>query len=162
MWGYWYFSWQSWFQVVPHPAQYFTWWILHISEINRVTVYSLILLSHFRNSPLFHVWFNYCFLTCIHSFQEAGQMVWYSHLLKNFPQFFVIHTVKSYGIVNGAKVDVLGEFPCFLYDWMGVGNLISDSSDFSKSSLNIWKLLKPGLENSEHYLLVCEMSANVQ
>ena len=100
---------------------------------------------------------NCCFLTCIEVSLEAGKVVWYSHLLKNFPQFVVIHTVKSYGIVNGAKVDVLGEFPCFLYDWMGVGNLISDSSDFSKSSLNIWKfsvhvLLKPSLKDFEHNL----------
>ena len=83
-------------------------------------------------------------------------MVWYSHLLKNFPQFVVIHTVKVFGIVNKAELDVFLEFSCFFYDQMDVGNLISGSSGFSKSSLNIWKfsvhlLLKPGLENFEHY-----------
>ena len=83
-------------------------------------------------------------------------MVWYSHLFKNFPQFVVIHTVKDFGIVNKAKVDVFLEFSCFFDDPMDVGNLISGSSACSKSSLNIWKfmvyvLLKPGLENFEHY-----------
>ena len=81
-------------------------------------------------------------------------MVWYSHFLKNFPQFTVIHTVKGFGIVNEAEV--LLEFHCFFYDPTNVGNLISGSSAFSKSSLNIWKftihvLLKPGLQNFEHY-----------
>ena len=83
-------------------------------------------------------------------------MVCYSHLLKNFPQFVVIHTVKGFSIVNEAEVDVFLEFSCFLYDPTDVGNLISGSSAFSKSSLNIWKflvhiLLKPHLENFEHY-----------
>ena len=82
-------------------------------------------------------------------------MVWYSHLLKNFPQFFVIHTVKGFGIVNKAEVDVFLELCCFFDDTTDVGNLISGSSAFSKSSLNIWNftvyiLLKPGLENFEH------------
>ena len=93
-------------------------------------------------------------------------MVWYSHLLKNFPQFIVIHTVKGFGIVNKAEVDVFLELSCFFDDPTDVGNLISGPSAFSKSSLNIWKftvviLLKPGLENFEHSLLVCEMSAIV-
>ena len=83
-------------------------------------------------------------------------MAWYSHLLKYFPQFFVIYTVKEFGIVNKAEVDVFLELSCFFNDQMDVGNLISGSSAFSKSSLNIWKfmvhvLLKPGLENFEHY-----------
>ena len=83
-------------------------------------------------------------------------MVWYSHLSQNLPQFVVIHTVKGFGIVNKAKVDVFLEFPCFFDDPTDVGNLMSGSSAFSKSSLNIWKvtvhiLLKPGLENFEHY-----------
>ena len=83
-------------------------------------------------------------------------MVWYSHLLKNFPQFVVIHTVKGFGMVNKAEVDVFLELSCFLADPTDVSNLISGSSAFSKSSLNIWKftlhiLLKPGLENFEHY-----------
>ena len=99
---------------------------------------------------------NCCFLTCIQVFQEAGQVVWYSQLLQNFPQFIVIHTVKGFGIVNKAEVDVFLELSCFFDDTADVGNLISRSSAFSKPSLNIWKfmvhvLLKPGLENFEHY-----------
>ena len=83
-------------------------------------------------------------------------MVWYSHLLKNFPQFIVIHTVKGYGILNKAEIDVFLELYCFFDDPEDVGNLISGSSAFSKTSLNIWKftvhvLLKTGLENFEHY-----------
>ena len=99
---------------------------------------------------------NCCFLTCIQISQEAGQVVWYSHHFKNFLQSVVIHTVKSFGMVNKAEVDVFLELSCFLNDPMDVGILISGSSGFSKSSLNIWKfifhiLLKPGLENFEHY-----------
>ena len=95
---------------------------------------------------------NHCFLTCIQISQEAGQVVWYSHLFQNFPQFIVIHTVKGYGIVNKAEVDVFLELSCFFDNPTDAGNLISCSSAFSKSSLNIWKftvhiLLKPGLEN---------------
>ena len=82
---------------------------------------------------------NCCFLTCIQISQEAGQVVWYSRLLKNFPQFVVIHTVKGFGIVNKAEVDVFLKFSCFFYDPVNVGNLMSGSSAFSKSSLNIWK-----------------------
>ena len=83
-------------------------------------------------------------------------MVWYSHLLKNFLQIVVIHTVKGFGIVNKAEVDVFLELSCFFDDAVYVGNLISGSSAFSKSSLNIWKLsvhvlLKPVLEDFEHY-----------
>ena len=109
---------------------------------------------------------NYCFLTCIQISQEAGQVVWYSHVLKNFPQFVVIYTVKGFGLINEA-VDVFLECSCFFDDSLDVGNLISGSSAFSKSSLNIWKftvhiLLKPGLENLSTTLLVCEMSAIVQ
>ena len=83
-------------------------------------------------------------------------MVWYSHLLKNFPQFIVIHTVKGFGIVNKAEIDVFLELSSFFDDSADVGNLISGSSAFSKTSLNIRKftvhvLLKPGLENFEHY-----------
>ena len=100
--------------------------------------------------------FNCCFLTCIQISQEAGQMVWYSHLFQNFPQFLVIHTVKGSGIVNKAEVYVFLELPCFFDNPTDVGNLIAGSLAFSKTSLNIWKfsvhvLLKPGLENFEHY-----------
>ena len=99
---------------------------------------------------------NCCFLTCIQNFQEVGQVVWYSHLFQNFPQFIVIHTVKGFGIVNKAEVDVFLELSCFFDDPADVGNLISGSSAFSKTSLNIRKftvhiLLKPGLENFEQY-----------
>ena len=98
---------------------------------------------------------NCCFLTCIQISQEAGKVVWYSHLFKNFPQFVVIHTVKGFGIVNKAEIDVFLELFCFFDDATDVGNFISGSSVFSKTSLNIWKftvhvLLKPGLENFEH------------
>ena len=97
-----------------------------------------------------------CFLTCIQVYQEAGQVVWYSHLLKNFPQFIVIHTVKDFGIVNKAEIGVFLELSCFFNDPLDVDNSISGSSAFSKTSLNIWKflvhiLLKAGLENFEHY-----------
>ena len=97
---------------------------------------------------------NCCFLTCIQISQEAGQVVWYSHLFQNFPEFVVIHTVKGFVVVN--KADVFLELSCFFDDPADVGNLISGSSAFSKTSLNIWKfmvhvLLKPGLENFEHY-----------
>ena len=94
-------------------------------------------------------------------------MVWYSHLSQNFPQFIVIHTVKGFGIVNKAEIDVFLELSCFFDDPADVGNLISGSSAFSKTSLNIREftvhvLLKPGLENLGITLLVCEMSAIVQ
>ena len=83
-------------------------------------------------------------------------MVWYCHLFKNFSQFLVIHAVKGFGVVNKAEVDVFLELSCFFDDLKDVGNLISGSSAFSEPSLNIWKflvhiLLKPGLENFEHY-----------
>ena len=100
---------------------------------------------------------NCCFLTCIQVSQDAGQVVWYSRLLKNFPQFIVIHTIKGFGIVNKAEIDVFLELSCFFNDPVDVGNLMSGSSAFSRTSLNIWKftvhvLLKPGLENFEHYM----------
>ena len=98
---------------------------------------------------------NYRFLTCTQIFQEAGQVVC-SHLLKNFTQFIVIHTVKGYGVVNKAEVDDFLELSCFSDDPTDIRNLFSGSSAFSKSSLNIWEfmvniLLKPGLENFEHH-----------
>ena len=96
-----------------------------------------------------------CFLTHIQVPQEAGKVVGYSHLFKNFPQFVVIHTVKGFSIVSEAKVDIFVEFPCFFYDPMVVGNFISGSCAFLKSSLHIWKflvhiLLKPSLKDFEH------------
>ena len=111
----------------------------------------------FGTSLLFMSSSNCCFLTCIHVSQEAGQVVWYSHLFKNFLQFIVILMVRGFGIVNKSEIDVFLELACFFSDPADVGNLISGSSAFSKSSLNIRKftvhiLLKPGLENFEHYL----------
>ena len=97
---------------------------------------------------------NCCFLTCIQVSQKAGNVVWYSHLFKSFPQIVVIHTVKGFGVV--IEADVFLEFPCFFYDPADVGDLISGSSAFIKVSLNIWRflvhvLLKPTLEDFEHY-----------
>ena len=99
---------------------------------------------------------NCSFLICIQVSQEVGQVVWYAHLFQNFPEFIVIHTVKGFGIVNKAEIDVFLELSCFFDDLLDVGNLISGSSAFSKISLNIWKVMvhvlqKPGLENFKHY-----------
>ena len=93
---------------------------------------------------------------CIQVSQEAGHVVWYPHLFQNFPQFIVIHTVKGFGIVNKAEIDVFLELSCFFHNPAYISNLISGSSAFPKTSLNIWKftihiLLKPGLENFKHY-----------
>ena len=98
-----------------------------------------------------------CFLNCTQISQEASQMLRYSHLFRNFPQFVVIHTVKGFGVINKAEVDAFLEFSCFFKDPTDVANLISGSSDFSKSSLNIWKcrvhiLWKPSLENLGYYI----------
>ena len=102
---------------------------------------------------------NCCFLTCIQISQEAGQVVWYSHLFKNFPEYVVVHTVKAFGIVNKAEVDIFLDLSCFFDDPANVGNLISCSLAFCKSRLNIWKftvhiLLKPGFENFENYFTI--------
>ena len=127
--------------------------------------YSLVaLLSQFGTSLCSTSGLNCCFLTCIQLSPKAGQVVWYSHLLKNFPQIVVIHTVEGFGIVNNVQIDVFLELFCFLDDAVDVGNLISGSSGFSISILNPWKftvhiLLKPGLQYFEHCLLACKMSA---
>ena len=110
---------------------------------------------------------NCCFLTCKHISQEAGKVVWYSHLFKNFPQFVVIHTVKGFGIVSKAEVDVFLKLSCFFNDSTDIGNLTAGSLSFSKSSLNIWKftvpiLLKPAWRIVCITFLACEMSAIVQ
>ena len=119
-------------------------------------MYSLVL-SQFGSSPLSKSSSNCCFLTCIQVSQDAGKVVWYSHPFENFPQFVVIHTVKGFSVVNQVDIDVFLEFPCFFYDPMDVGNLISGSSAFSESNLSIQKfsvhiLLKPSLKDFEHYL----------
>ena len=122
-----------------------------------MTIYSLgILLSLFRTICCSMSGSNCCFLTCIQISQETGQVVWYFRLFKNFPQFVVIHTAKGFSVVSEAEVDVFLELSCFFDDPTDVGSLISGTSACSKSSLNIWKflvhvLLKPGLENFEHY-----------
>ena len=122
-----------------------------------MTIYNLdILLSQFGTNLFSIPGSNCCFLTCIKIAQKAGKIVWYSHLFKNFPHFFVIHTVNTFSKVNEVEIDVLPQFSCFFYDPTDVGNLISGSSAFSKSSLNIWNfsvhiLLKLSLENFEHY-----------
>ena len=113
---------------------------------------------------------NCCFLACIQVSQEAGHVFWYSCLFQNFPQFILFHTVKGFGIVNEAEIDVFLELSCFFDASTDVGNLTSHSSAFSKISLNVLKfmvhiLLKPGLENFEHYFtssyFMCEMFAVV-
>ena len=126
--------------------------------ISRVTIFSLdVLFSQFGTSLLFLFQFQLLLLDLHTDFPAAGQVVWYSHHLKNFPQCLVIYTVKGFGIVNKAEVDVFFlELSCFIDDPTDVGNFISGSYAFSKSNLNIWKfsvhiLLKPGLENFEHY-----------
>ena len=122
-----------------------------------MTIYSLdILLSQCGSSPLFHV--QFCFsMSCIQVFQEIGKVVWYFHLLKNFPQLGVTHMVKGFCIVSEAGVAVSLEFPCFFYDPTDVGNLIPGSSAFSKSILYIREfsvhiLLKLCWKDFEHYL----------
>ena len=133
--------------------------MLHPALISRdvVIIYSLdIVLFLFGTSLLFHVHSNCGFLTCLWISQEAGQVIWYFHLFLKFPQVVVIYTVKGFGIVNKAEIDIFLEFFCFFNDPADVGNWISGSFAFSKTSLNIWKfmvqiLLKPYLENFEHY-----------
>ena len=123
-----------------------------------MTIYRLdILLSQFWTSPLFLFGSNCRFLTCLQASQEAGNVVWYSHLFRNFPQFVVIHTVKGFRVVNEAEVDVFLEFLCFLCDPRNVDNFISGSYAFSKHRLYMLKisvhvLLKPSLKNFEHNL----------
>ena len=114
-----------------------------------------VLLSNLEQSIVPCPTLNCCFLTCMQISQEVGEVIWYSHLFKNFPQFVVIHTVKGFSVVNEAEIDVFLQFSCFFYDPVDVGNFISGSSAFSKSTLNIWKfsvhiLLKPSLETFEH------------
>ena len=105
---------------------------------------------------------NCCFLTCIQVSKEADQVVWYSHLFQNFPQFMVIHTAKSFGIVNKVEIYVFLEFSCFLHDPADVGNLISGSSAFSKTSLHIRKFTvhRRGLQILKNISWTKEVSEN--
>ena len=124
--------------------------------MSKVTIYSLDVLLSWSGNSCSTSSSNCCFLTCIQISQEASQLVWYSHLFQNCPQFVVSHIIKGFGVVNKAEIDVFLELSCFFADPMDVGNLISGSSAFSKTSLNIREftvhvLLKPGLENFEHY-----------
>ena len=122
-----------------------------------MTIHRLdIILSQFGTSLFSMSSSNCCFLTCIQISQKASKVFCHSHLFKNLPLFVVIYAVKGFGVINKAEVDLFLLFSCFFDDPMEVGNLISDFSAFSKSSLNVWKftvhiLLKPGLENFEHY-----------
>ena len=122
-----------------------------------MTIYSLdVFLSLFGTSLLFHVPFKLLLLDLHTDFSRGSSGGLEGHLLKNFPQFAVIHTVKGFGVDNKAEVDVFLKLSCFFYDPMDVDNLISGTSDFSKFSLNIWTsmvhiLLKPGLKKFEHY-----------
>ena len=116
IWGYWYFSWQSWFQLVLHPAQHFTWCTLHISWISRVTIYSLdVLLSQF-GTHLFYVLFC-CFLTCIQISQEAGQMVWYSHLFKNVQSVYWLSQVGLLSAKEKKEMRLLSSIRLFVTPW---------------------------------------------
>ena len=99
----------------------------------QYAIYLNVLLFLFGTSLLFHVQFCY-FLTCIQISQEAGDVIWYPHLFQNFPQFILIYTVKGFGIVNKAEIDVFFELSCFFDDPADVGNLISGSSAFSKTN----------------------------
>ena len=153
-----------------HRAQHFSWCTLHISYISRVTIYSFDILytayihqyTAFSNlEPVCCSMSNSncCLVTCIQISQEAGKLVCYSHCLKNFPHFVVVDTVKGFGIVSKAEVDIVLELPCFFNDPTDPGSSIFGSAAFCKSILNIWKftthtLLKPGLENFEHYFAI--------
>ena len=149
IWSYGYFFWKFWFQLVFHPAQHFTWCTLNMlnkqdDNIQPWQTPFFVLNQSVVSYPVLTVgsWSACRFLR---------RQVKCSYLLKNFPQFVVMHTVKGFSIVIEAEVDVFLEFSCFFYDSTDVGNLISGSSAFSKSSLNIWEflghiLLKPSTE----------------
>ena len=147
---------QSWFQLELHPAG-ISHDVLCVEVEKTEWQYTTLTYSFPDLEPVSSMSGSYCcFLPCIQVSREAGQVVWYSHLFENFPQFVVIHIVKGFGVVTKAEVDVFLELSCFYDDLTDAGNLISGSSAFSKSSLNIWKflvyiLLKSHLENFEFY-----------
>jgi len=148
--------------IEPGLAIHFLYDIIHVlmsfSQIIHPLplIYGLDVLNfQFWTCPLSMSVSNCCFLTCIQVCQEAGKVVWYSHLFQNCPQFVVIHTIKGFSVISEAEVGVFLGFSCFFFGPTDVGHLISCSFDFLKSSLNIWKfsvhvLLKPNLENFEH------------
>ena len=146
---------------MSHPDHHFAWYALYISD----NIQPCCSPFPFWTSSSFHVRFNCCFLTHIHVFQETGRVVCYSHLFKNIPQFVVIHTVKGFSIVIEAEVDVFLEFLAFTMILQMLA-IWFDPSAFPKPSLYIWKflihvLLKPSLEDFEHNLVACKMSALV-
>ena len=125
-----------------------------------------VLLSQSWTNKLFHTGSNCCLLTHIQVSQETSKMVWYSHLLKSFPLFLMIHTVNCFGVADETEVDVFLEFPSFLYEPANIGNLISGPSSFSKPTLDIWRfsvyiMLKPSMQVLSMTLLAWETSAIV-
>ena len=140
--SYWYFAQQSWFQACASPIPAFH-MMCSAYKLNKPGDNIQPWYSFPDLEPVYCSMFssNCCFLACIQISQEAGQVVWYSHLFQNFSQFIVIHRVKGFGIVSKAEVDVFLELACFFDEPTDVGNLISHSSGFSKSSFNIWKFM---------------------
>ena len=141
IWGFQYFSLQSWFQLVLHVVCSLAFHMIYSAyKLNKLgdNTQPWCTISQFWTSPLFHVQF-YCFLTCIQVSQETDKIAWYFYLSKSFPQFVMIHTVKGFSIVNEAEIGVFLQFPCFLYDPTNVSDLISGSfaymSDNSKSEV---------------------------
>ena len=129
IWGFWCFSCLSGFQLVTHLARHFSRCAQCIGQINRLTALSYSFLNPKPTSCSIQG-SDFCFLACIWVSQKTGKMVWYFHLFKSFPQFAMIHTVKSFSIVHETEVDVCLELPCFLYNPANVHNLISGSSLF--------------------------------
>ena len=137
-WGYWYFSQQSGFQPVLHPAQHFSWCTLHSNSISKVKVSNLMYIFPNLEPVRCSMSSSNCsFLTCIQVLKRQVRQSGIPTSFKNFLQFGVIHKVKDFSIVNKAEVDVFLEFPCFFYYPIDVGKLISGSSDVSKSSFYI-------------------------
>ena len=164
IWGCLNFSWQSWVQLVSFPAQHFSWCTLHMLNKQGENIHTFPNFESVHHSMSSS---NCCFLTCTQVSQETGKVVWYSYLLKNFPRFVVIHTVKGISLVNEVEVDVFLDFLCFLHDPMDVGNLflvplpflkpacISGSSWFASYWSLTWRILSITL-------LACEISAIMQ
>ena len=168
IWGYWYFFLAI---LIPACASSSPAFLMIYSayKLNKQgdNIQPDVLLSWFGTSLCSMSSSNCCFLSCLQASQKVGNVVWYSHFIKNIPPFVVIHIVKGFSRVNEAEVDVFLEFLCFSYGSAYVGNLISGSSAFSKSSLNIWKfmvhvLLKPSLEDFEHFFAIMGSECNCE